>query len=226
MFIVTAVALMPMDKSRAFVSADYRSGSGAHIVLASNSISEVNLETSDLKFIKRYSQEYGVDYRLILALIKQESRFDKDAVSGRGAIGLMQLMPVTNAEILDELQIEQTSLASHHLRAGIYYYAKLMELFQNASDEDRLSLALAAYNAGPSRIYDAQELAAYMGENPNSWESVRNVLPLLSKRYYSLHQSVWGEEKPKNGYFGSYKQTMTFVDNIMTTYREFKQEEN
>lgn len=223
---VMLFGLPPMNDGKASVSFDHWVNTDRRGSLASNNFQSVGLELEDIDVIKECSEEYGIDYRLIIALIKQESRFDKEAVSERGAVGLMQIMPVTDAEIREELQIDDSKPSDKHLRVGIYYYSRLFALFQDCSKNDQLSLALAAYNAGPSRIYDAQELAAYMGENPNSWESIRNALPLLSKRYYSLHKAVWNEGKPKNGCFGGWRQTVTFVDNIMDTYQQYKKSEN
>jgi len=172
--------------------------------------------------VKHYSQVYGIDFRLMLALIKQESQFNNEAVSERGAIGLMQLMPVTNAEVAENLDLEGLRHPAANIKSGIYYFTKLLELFKDCEPDDQLCLALAAYNAGPSRIYDAQVLAAYMGENPNRWSTIQNVLPLLSKRYYSLHQAVWGEGKPKSGFFGGWRQTVYYVDQIMKIYGSYK----
>jgi len=183
---------------------------------------ENELSLQDFNIIKRYAAEYDIDYRLILAIIKHESRFDPNALSRRGAEGFMQLMPVTNAEVVEHFDIADSLLPADNVRGGIYYFAKLFKLFQANSAEDRFCLALAAYNAGPSRIYDAQELAAYLGENPNKWQVIQNVLPLLSKRYYSLHQMVWLDGRPPNGSFGSWRQTIAYVENIRKTYREFQ----
>ena len=171
--------------------------------------------------VRRYSLSYGVDFRIILAIIKQESQFNSEALSDRGARGFMQLMPVTNAEIAEELQLSNPELPKRNLKAGIYYFAKLYELFKGLRDEDRLSFTLAAYNAGPGRIYDAQELAAFLGEDPTRWVSIQNVLPLLSKRYYSLHQIVWEKKKPRSGYFGEWRQTLEYVGNVSKTYRSY-----
>lgn len=171
--------------------------------------------------LEEYANVYGVDYRFILAMIKQESRFDENAVSYRGARGLMQIMPVTNDELIDELDLDVAQLPDQNVIAGIYYFSKLYELFSDAAEDDRLRLALAAYNAGPSRIYDAQDLAAYLGENPSRWSSIQHVLPLLSKRFYSLHESVWVGSKPPAGYFGSWRQTTAYVDAVMKTYLSY-----
>ena len=171
--------------------------------------------------IRKYSEEYGIDYRLILAMMKQESQFDENAVSERGAIGLMQIMPVTHMELNEELDLEGSYLPEENVRVGIYYFSKLVRLFKTETRENGMRLALAAYNAGPSRVYDAQDLAAYLGENPIEWTSIRHVLPLLSKRYYSLHHAVWTESRPPAGYFGSWKETTNYVDNIMKTYHQY-----
>ena len=181
-----------------------------------------DMESVDFKSVRKFSEEYGTDERLILAIMKQESQFDENAVSYRGARGLMQIMPVTNMELVEELDLPKVSRPRENIQAGIYYFSKLYRLFKTGTKGDRIRLALAAYNAGPSRIYDAQELAAYLGENPNEWRSIRNVLPLLSKRYYSLHQAVWNESKPPAGYFGSWRETSVYVDAIMKTYKEYR----
>jgi membrane-bound lytic murein transglycosylase MltF len=131
----------------------------------------------------------------------------------------MQLMPVTQSEIMEELGIGDRYMPQQNLQAGIYYFSKLMDLFKGARSEDRLALALAAYNAGPGRVYDAQKLAAYLNEDPNSWASISIVLPLLSVRYSSLHQSVWDSGHPSSGHFGSAKQTIQYVAQVMKSYR-------
>ena len=168
-----------------------------------------------LGLVRSYSERFGIDYRLILALIKQESRFQETDVSTKGAYGLMQIMPVTSSDINDRLDLGSLALPEENLHAGIYYFASLLRLFESSCYRDRICLSLAAYNAGPSRIYDAQELAAYLGEDPSTWKGVRNMLPLLSKRYYTLHQSVWPDGRPKNGYFGGSRQTLAYVDAVL-----------
>jgi soluble lytic murein transglycosylase-like protein len=179
-------------------------------------------QSIDLKTLCKYADEFGVDPRLVVAMIRQESRFDAHAVSNRGAQGLMQIMPVTSLELTDELDLLDPTHPSQNLRAGTYYFSKLFDLFNSSSLEDRICLALAAYNAGPSRIYDAQELAAYMGEDPSKWSSVAQMLPLLSKRYYSLHAAVWGSSRPPSGYYGSWRQTVSYVQHITDSYKTYR----
>jgi membrane-bound lytic murein transglycosylase F len=179
------------------------------------------LQVPYLNSVKLHATARNIDYRLILALIKQESQFDHTALSNKGAYGLMQIVPSVASDVQNRLAIESIIHPNDNLRAGIYYFAKLFELFQNAHTYDRIALALAAYNAGPSRIYDAQELSAYLGLNPNSWSDVRESLPLLSKRYYSLHRALWGTDKPPCGYFRDWRQTIEYVEKVFRYYEEY-----
>ena len=172
--------------------------------------------------IKMYSGRYGFDWRLVLAIMKQESRFSRGAESHKGAAGLMQLMPVTGEELARRLDLDDLSHPDHNIQAGIFYLRKLYDLFEGSEDADRLKLTLAAYNAGLSRVNDAQELAAYLHAKPAEWEAVKDALPLLSKRFYTLHRSVWGRDKPKSGWFGNAGQTLKYVDSVMDYYDDFR----
>lgn len=172
--------------------------------------------------IKRYAERYGFDWRFVLAIMKQESRFYHRAESRKGAFGLMQIMPVTGVEVARKLDLRDLSHPENNIRGGIFYLSKLYNMFDGAGEADRLKLTLAAYNAGVSRVYDAQEVAAYFQEKPNEWVSVKDALPLLSKRYYTLHKNVWGKEKPRGGWFGNAKETLNYVDAVMDYYDEYR----
>jgi membrane-bound lytic murein transglycosylase F len=183
------------------------------------------LETALPKYahsVQRNAEIYGLDWRLVMAVMSQESKFNSKAVSRRGAYGLMQVMPATGSEVAEKLGYDNLHHPHRNIRGGTFYLASLYDLFEGAPEPDRLRLCLAAYNAGPGRIYDAQELAAYLGENPLSWLSIEKALPLLSKRYYTLHQSVWDGGKPRSGYFGKSRQTILYVRNVLDTYEQYK----
>lgn len=96
--------------------------------------------------IDKYSTEYNVDRFLVKAVIFKESRFKETAVSSKGAIGLMQLMPSTALWLMNKLKIEDYKIesADNNIRLGTYYLSYLMNLMD--SDEEH---ALLAYNAGP-----------------------------------------------------------------------------
>jgi membrane-bound lytic murein transglycosylase F len=174
-----------------------------------------------LPLVKKYAQEYGIDWVLILAMMKQESRFNHEAVSCKGAYGLMQIMPVTQIELAEKLGVEETITPRNNIKAGIYHLKSLYAMFENIQEEDRTCLSLAAYNAGLGRVLDAQEIASYMGNDPHRWSSVREAFPFLTKKNYTLHSRIWSDGCPPSGYFRNPKQTVEYVDNIMASYDRY-----
>jgi len=90
-----------------------------------------------------YAQRYRLDPALLRAVIKAESGFRQDAVSHKGAIGLMQLMPQTAAA----LRVTDIHDSLQNIRGG----AKQLRHLLNRYDGD-VELALAAYNAGVHRV--------------------------------------------------------------------------
>lgn len=102
--------------------------------------------------IWREARHRGLDPLLMAALIRQESEFDPGAVSPAGAIGLMQVMPATGRQIGRRLRMRAVTRRALHrpevnLRVGAYYLAQLLNARGGKVEE-----ALAAYNAGPTRI--------------------------------------------------------------------------
>lgn len=93
--------------------------------------------------VKKCADEQGVDEDLVWAVIRQESGGDPWAVSPKGAMGLMQLMPGTAAYlgVKDPFDVEQ------NIQGGIQYLLECLNRFKQD-----VSLALAAYNAGPGNV--------------------------------------------------------------------------
>lgn len=178
----------------------------------------VDAELDYLPLVQRYSGQYHFDWVLIMSVIRQESGFKSDAVSNKGAYGLMQIMPTTESTLKWQLGVKETRTPDNNVRAGIFHLRSLYHIFRETDRDNRIRLALAAYNGGISRVLDARQIAAYLGHNPSRWDSVRDALPLLSRRYHTLHQGLWQQDRPPNGYFEGWKETVRYVDRIMRYY--------
>lgn len=141
--------------------------------------------------IDKYSTEYNVDRSLVKAVIFKESRFKETAVSSKGAIGLMQLMPSTALWLMNKLKIEDYKIesADNNIRLGTYYLSHLMNLMD--SDEEH---ALLAYNAGPenakrwvnSEGYNKEDMDNYVDFNETrkyvrEIKLTRNIISFMDK---------------------------------------------
>jgi soluble lytic murein transglycosylase-like protein len=96
--------------------------------------------------IQEIAERHGVEYALVKAVIQAESGFDRLAVSPKGALGLMQLMPATAAEH----QVHDVFRPRDNIEGGVRYLRWLLDRYGG-----NVPLALAAYNAGPGRVEDA-----------------------------------------------------------------------
>jgi membrane-bound lytic murein transglycosylase F len=134
-------------------------------------------------FIKAAAKEHGFDWRLIAAQAYQESHLNPRAKSRAGARGLMQLLPTT-ARSLDVTDIYNPV---ENINGGVRYLKKLYDRFDQADDNNRLRIALAAYNVGQGHVQDARKLARKKKLDPNQWESLAETLPLLRYRKYYKH---------------------------------------
>lgn len=100
------------------------------------------------------STQYGLDYRLILALMKIESNFQHDVVSSRGARGLLQVKPSLAKFIARDLGIpwdghKTLDTPDTNIKIGVFFLSKLISDFQNTN------LALKAYNMGPAKAKES-----------------------------------------------------------------------
>jgi membrane-bound lytic murein transglycosylase F len=173
--------------------------------------------------IKKYSKHYGMDWRLIVAQIIQESGFREQARSRVGAHGLMQIMPRTAREISNELDIEYIMKSPReNITAGIYHLRKQFRHFPEAEYPDRTRLALASYNAGAGRVFDAQDIAEYYRLSPNKWKTVHPYLKKLKKSDWELHLQVWPEGRPRFGYFYGYVETINYANRIWSLYLSYQ----
>jgi soluble lytic murein transglycosylase len=134
------------------------------------------------QIVEKYSEEYNVPKELIFGVIKAESGFRSDVVSGAGAVGLMQITEVTfdwlAAKLGENLAKGLLYDPETNIKYGTYYLAYLHKEFGS------WDITLAAYNAGPNRVKNWQNNPEYIAENEIVYipiEETRNYIQRVNK---------------------------------------------
>jgi len=129
---------------------------------------EANLD----EIIRYYAQRFGLEEALLCAVIKVESDYNPKAVSRKGAMGLMQLIPTTAEElaVMDPLNVNE------NVRGGCQYLKQMLNQFSGDLD-----LALAAYNAGPNAVRRHKGIPPYK-ETVNYVNKVKHYLEVFRSR--------------------------------------------
>lgn len=163
--------------------------------------------------VKVYSDSLGWDWRLVSAVIYQESHFRIDGFSRKGARGLMQMMPQT-AQRMDAGNLFNPE---ESIKAGTSYLALLSKKFSKvaADRNENVKFTLAAYNAGEGRIEDCINYAAFCGKNTGYWDEVASVIPQMRDA------SILQVDTVKLGIFNG-NETLSYVDNVLAVYAAFR----
>lgn len=99
-------------------------------------------------YVEKYSEEFNIEENLVYSVIKAESKFKKDAISYKGAKGLMQISDITRDWAIEELELDEIDILNPeiNIRIGCWYLNKLYKEF------GRLDLVIAAYNGGSGNV--------------------------------------------------------------------------
>jgi len=168
-------------------------------VRESTSKEEIAKFERTIEFFRTYSGRYDVDYLLMMAQGYQESRLDQNAKSPVGAIGVMQVMPATGAD----MKVGDINQIEPNIHAGVKYMRFMMENFYKDAPMTPLNKGLftfASYNAGPGRMNQLRREAEKRGLDPNVW-----------------FNSVERIAAEKIG-----RETVTYVSNIYKYYLAYK----
>ncbi len=161
--------------------------------------------------IKKEAAKYGFDWRMIAAVIYQESHYNADAISRTGVRGLMQV----TLDTAREMEIKNRRNPAQSIKAGIKYLDVLYNRFDDIKNKhQRLLFALASYNIGYGHVRDAQKLAEERGLDKNSWASLKQVLPLLAVRKFY--------KTTEHGYARG-REPVKYVEQILSYYDILKQ---
>jgi len=140
--------------------------------------------------IEEHATAHDLDSNLVRAVIQAESAFNPRAVSHKGAMGLMQLMPATARayDVLDPFN------PAENIRAGVAYLKSLLVKFG-----ENLELALAAYNAGPTAVSRYGDIPPYR-ETQNYVKKIRRAVDAAPPKKVSIYRTfeiVDGREVPR-----------------------------
>ena len=165
---------------------------------------------------RRIARRHHVDWRLLCALAYCESRFDAEARSPRGAIGMMQVMPHI-ARHWDVMEDELLDPAINIDVACRLYKSmqKMLRFPKGTSERDKMAFTIASYNCGASRIIDARNLADSFDEPKYEWDSVKEYILLLSSEEFYNHEAVCG------GQFKEGALTVAYANKVLDLYDRY-----
>ena len=171
-------------------------------------VSAGNLSPYD-SLAQRVATDIGLDWRLIIAIAAQESRFDPDAVSWMGAVGLMQIMPQYSDLKSDSLLFDVEA----NMREGARILKRHLTHFSYLDSLNQLRFSLASYNAGIGHLADARRLAIDLNRNPNEWEGVQDAFMRLMDRSYH-----------RNATYGFVRgiETVNYVNTVLNRYKNYR----
>ena len=161
------------------------------------------------KLFKKYAKQLEWDWRMVAAVVYQESKFSISSRSHRGAMGLMQVMPQTGSYygVDNLLDPEQNIIAgTNHLKRLQKQFSK-----EELTQEELIKFTLAAYNAGEGRISDCRNLAAAKGFDNSRWDEIVKVIPMMRE------DSVLEEESVKLGKFQGHE-TINYIESVLSHY--------
>lgn len=130
--------------------------------------------------------DIGWDWTLLAAVAYHESRFHATAHSKSGAVGVMQLVPVTAHRF--GLNDSTIWVPEDNIRAGVEYIKFLQgkwSFIQNLDEQTKF--VLASYNVGPGFIFSARKEAQADGANPYVWDEVEPYVHSSATRHYVRH---------------------------------------
>jgi len=172
-----SVSTPSVYRSFAYVPAGYYSSYSSYTSSYQSSMKPIYRGTNPNEkvfepYINEIAVEHGVDPKLVKAVIRAESAFNPSAVSPKGAMGLMQLMPGTAMD----MGVQDPYHPIQNLRGGVGYLKEMLRLFNND-----LVLALAAYNAGPNAVKQYGGVPPY----EETQQYIQRVL-----QYYSHYKTM------------------------------------
>ncbi len=167
------------------------------------------------ELFKQAAQQASWSWQLLPAIAYQESNFIADIVGRSGARGLMGIMPRTGAAY--GASKEDLLKAEVSVRVSVRCLRDMEQYFRSVPNaEQRLKLTLAAYNAGPAHVQDAQRLAEKYGHDPQVWDNhVERYMILKSDPKY------YNDPVCRYGYLRG-RETCNYVREVIHRYESYR----
>lgn len=164
--------------------------------------------------LKKGSRFLGWDWRLLAALVYNESKFDPEAESQVGAYGLMQVIP----ETANMFNVFDYFTPDSNIYTGIRYLKYLDDIFNKypIAPEEKIKFTLASYNVGAGHVMDAMRLARKYKKDPYKWD--KNVDFFLRNK---SHPEYYRDTLSRNGYCNG-EQAYQYVHRILETYDNYR----
>ena len=175
-----------------------------------------NYPVNYIEEIQKYSNEYGVDPKVVLAIMRVESNFKSDAVSKVNAKGLMQVLPDTAKHVAKLLNVDANSLDLNdpetNVKVGTYYLKYLMQNFSN------MDTVYAAYNGGIGNVKTWLKDSKYSSDGVSLYTipsaETKNYVNKVNKAL-KAYEILYGNEFPTKKLKGFAK----FKENVKNTVR-------
>jgi len=159
------------------------------------------------ELIRPLADSAGIDWKMVISIAAQESKFDPNAKSWAGAVGLMQInhrfSPYSEAELYDpEINVKESLRI---IRESMDHYAYL-------DSAQVWPFVLATYNAGVGHVSDASRVAMDRYRDPNDWENLSDgLLKLMKRRFY---------QNARHG-FARGTETVNYVRGVMNRHEMY-----
>ncbi len=165
------------------------------------------------ELMKTQAKILNWDWRLLAAIIYQESRFINSDESWAGARGLMQLMPAT----AQRFGASNPDDPQQNIKAGVRFLKHLDQFWEKKVQDttERMKFVLASYNVGLTHITDATKLAIKYNEDPTQWASVEKYLKRKSEpKFYKDPEVIAG--------YCKCEEPVRYVEDVLARFEEYK----
>lgn len=156
------------------------------------------------KYFRKYTKRYfgpGFDWHWFKSQGVAESGLRENAISSTGAVGIMQILPSTYADIHKKSPYLSSGTLSDprwNIAAGIFYdrilYKRWLKTLDKSSPENDLYMTFASYNAGHGRITRVLKKTKKQKGNIEGWEDIKQHVPSQTRHYVNRIKFLMGKE--------------------------------